>query len=371
MGHGVQMWLQIMWFLTHATAAGTVILDEPDVYMHPDLQRRLARFLRDRFSQVVLTTHSVEIMSEVDPGEISVIDRRMPRAKFAGNLPAVQRILEGVGSAQNIHLARLWSARKMILVEGKDLKLLRYFRDRLFPDANEAFDAVPNMAIGGWDGWSYALGGSMLLQNAMGEDIKVYCVLDSDYHTPEEIAARYVRAMEKGVHLHIWRRKEIENYLLSANAIARLISTRCAHRNRDVAAETVSSKIDQLATETKEAALDGMSSAIFAQDKRLQLGTANKRARDWLSGRSERDGLLSVVSGKDIISGLSSWSQKEFKVSLTAGAIAREMKRNEVPEEIAAVVTAIEFGKTFEKPRGNGEPELSESGRRRRRTSPS
>lgn len=39
MGHGLQMWLQTMWFLACTPSSATVILDEPDVYMHPDLQR--------------------------------------------------------------------------------------------------------------------------------------------------------------------------------------------------------------------------------------------------------------------------------------------------------------------------------------------
>ena len=43
MGHGLQMWLQTMWFLARCRAFDTVILDEPDVYMHADLQRRLIR----------------------------------------------------------------------------------------------------------------------------------------------------------------------------------------------------------------------------------------------------------------------------------------------------------------------------------------
>jgi len=46
MGHGLQMWLQTMWFLARSRAAKVVMLDEPDVYMHPDLQRRLIRFLK-------------------------------------------------------------------------------------------------------------------------------------------------------------------------------------------------------------------------------------------------------------------------------------------------------------------------------------
>ena len=45
-----------------------LVLDEPDVYMHPDLQRRLIRFLLRRDQQVIVATHSIEMMSEVEPG---------------------------------------------------------------------------------------------------------------------------------------------------------------------------------------------------------------------------------------------------------------------------------------------------------------
>lgn len=125
MGHGLQMWLQTMWFLTCSKDASTIILDEPDVYMHADLQRRIIRFLRNRYPQIILTTHSVEIMSEVQPDEILVIDKRKTQSKFASSLPAVQSLIDNVGSVHNIHLARLSHARRFILVEGKDLKLLK------------------------------------------------------------------------------------------------------------------------------------------------------------------------------------------------------------------------------------------------------
>ena len=58
MGHGLQMWLQTMWFLAYAASSKSVILDEPDVYMHADLQRRLIRMLRTRRHQTIIATHS-------------------------------------------------------------------------------------------------------------------------------------------------------------------------------------------------------------------------------------------------------------------------------------------------------------------------
>jgi hypothetical protein len=67
MGHGLQMWLQTMWFIAKTPAESTVVLDEPDVYMHPDLQRKLYRLIKTRFAQAIIATHSVEIMAEADP----------------------------------------------------------------------------------------------------------------------------------------------------------------------------------------------------------------------------------------------------------------------------------------------------------------
>jgi len=51
MGHGLQMWLQTIWFLSRCSKSETIILDEPDVYLHADLQRKLIRLLKGKFRQ--------------------------------------------------------------------------------------------------------------------------------------------------------------------------------------------------------------------------------------------------------------------------------------------------------------------------------
>ncbi len=95
MGHGLQMWLQMIWFLSRAIDHETVILDEPDVYMHADLQRRFVRFVRSRHQQVIIATHSSEIMAEVLPDDILVVDRAREKSDFASSLPAVQKYPSG------------------------------------------------------------------------------------------------------------------------------------------------------------------------------------------------------------------------------------------------------------------------------------
>ena len=156
----------------------------------------------------------------------------------------------------NIHLARLWAARRFLLVEGKDIIILKRFHDLLFPDA-ESLQAIPNMEIGGWSGWPYAVGGSMAFRNAMGQDVVSYCVLDSDYHTPGQIAERYEDAKKRHVQLHIWQRKEIENYLVLPAVISRVVASRISGRKKKTpSSEDVEAKVIDIADKLEDEILD-------------------------------------------------------------------------------------------------------------------
>src|SRR5258708_995694 len=177
MGHGLQMWLQTMWFLTLSKGAPTIILDEPDVYMHPDLQRRIIRLIRRRHSQCIITTHSVEMLSEVRPEDVLIVDKRRRQSHFAASIPAVQRVIDTVGSAHNINLARLSTAEKLILCEENDLKLQKIFQHKLFLESPQPIDATPSMPMGGGGGWQPEVGSACLLQNVFGEPITTYCLL--------------------------------------------------------------------------------------------------------------------------------------------------------------------------------------------------
>lgn len=348
MGHGLQMWLQTMWFLTRAKNSSTIILDEPDVYMHADLQRRIIRFLRNKFPQLILTTHSVEIMSEVQPDEILIIDKRKPHSRFADSIPAVQSLINNVGSVHNIHLARLWNAKRFILVEGEDIKILKQFQNILFPSSEIPIDIIPNMPIGGWGGWSYAVGSSMTLRNSLGESIRVYCILDSDYHTQDEIRTRKSQAKSKDVELHIWKQKEIENYLLIPSAIQRLIAKKCKKRTHCPTVIDVTNKLKECALTMEDTIFDAISAELLGQNRSLGASGANKEARKIIMAKKiKKDGFLNLVSGKKLISDLSNWSQGEFGVSFNAISIAKEVLLKEVSNEMVAVITAIEHCNSF------------------------
>ncbi len=346
MGHGLQMWLQTIWFVSRVPAASIIVLDEPDVYMHPDLQRKLSRSIAGRFEQSIVATHSVEVMAEADPGEILVVDRTRRRSRYANTEPGVQLLIDQIGGIHNVHLARLWSCRRFLLVEGKDLALLRRFHSLLCPGAELPIDALPSLAIGGWGGWARAVGSSLAMKNAVGEQITVYCILDRDYHTDAQVDDRLAEAKAVGVQLHIWSAKEIENFLLNPSAIHRIIANRTGTKPAP-SPNSVWNEILAICETLKNTVIDGVAAEI-QKSKRVDLVAANREAREHVKCVWEDvDRRVAAVPGTEVLSRLSEWAQREFHVAFGPPAVARRMTRAEVPAEVVWIVEAIERGVGF------------------------
>ena len=129
-GFGFQVWCQLLTHLVRADTSTVVVADEPEIYLHPDVQRQLLGILRDLNTDVLVATHSSEIMAEADPSEILLINKRRRKAERLTDVSGVQRAMTAVGSIQNITLtARVLSRnRRVVFVEGDDdFRLLRRF----------------------------------------------------------------------------------------------------------------------------------------------------------------------------------------------------------------------------------------------------
>jgi hypothetical protein len=283
-------------------------------------------------------------MAEADPGEILVVNNKRSRSNYANTEPAVQVLVDQLGGIHNVHLARLWNAKRVLLLEGKDLGFLKTLHSTLHPAAETPLDAIPNLSIGGWGGWAHAVGSNMAFKNAVGDRITTYCIFDRDYHTPEEQNERYTQAAERGINLHIWQRKEIENYLLDPVVIARLI------RQRTKKAPPTSKKVEEFLLHAceleKDTVFDGIATHLAHQDRSLGAGGANKAARAVLTPRWDKNP-LDVVSGKTLLSRLSVWATQEYGVAIGAMALAKAFHASEIPAEMREIIGCIEAGSSF------------------------
>ena len=344
MGYGLQMWVQCMWFLSQCRPDAIVILDEPDVYMHADLQRRLIRLVSPLFSQLIVATHSVEIMEEVLPENIIPVDHRKKSIKSVGSHAILQQLVEGMGSVFNLDLARLFISKRFVVWEGPDTDrmIMAKFQSILFPQGLQSISAFPKSYVEGWGGWQKAMAiASVFNHNQV--NVKCYCIFDSDYHTPESIISRKQEARTRQINLHIWQRKEIENYTLQPEVILRYLQAK--KRKGRITMEILQNKIVEIENELKESIQDGLASEIQKQDKSLDYSSVRKRVEIRFNELWKNP--LDIVPGKEFIKKLSSWAKKEYGVNVHALAIIPFFSPNEIPSEMRRVITAIVQGESL------------------------
>lgn len=339
-GNGLQMWLQILWFISQCASDSVVILDEPDVYLHADMQRKLIRFLKNRFKQAIVATHSVDIMGEVNPEDILIVNRSNYQSKFATSSAKVQAVVNNFGSFHNIELVRFWSSKKVVFTEGRDdYKILTILYSKLGDARDTSLADFPNFPTEGWSGWQKVIGGKTIIDNG-GVSMKMYCLFDSDYRSQHELSERKIAAAEKGINLHIWKCKEIENYLISPEAITRLIQK--SNPDSEVSNEIVSAWINETTSGMKEFVVDKYSDAIQVNNRGWTPSQCRRAALDIVTPSwSNTDYRIERIPGKKLITQISDWSQNKFNVSLNAWNIAEEMLAEEISPEIANVINSI------------------------------
>lgn len=338
MGSGIQMWLQIIWFLCRTKSATTVILDEPDVYMHPDLQRSLLRLVKRRYPQIIIATHSVEILSEVDPKSIVTIDKTTRQMKYANNLKAVQSIVENIGSVHNLSLVRIGQARKCVFVEGEDLKILSKFYDLLFPNSEQSLEAIPYVELKGFSNLVEAYGASKLFFEETQGQIASICILDRDYYPDEYLADKMKKAIENNLALHIWSKKEVENYALIPVAVFR-ISEQPIENYADFLEE-----YEELAEQLKEYTQDCIMSKIYdlKRSDGWDVTKCTQWARNFMKAHwTSLQNKLDIISGKEMIKKTNEWVRRRYGKSCSLSKIISNMKAEEVDVEIKETLALL------------------------------
>ena len=130
-GFGFHVWCQILTHLVRAAGASTIVIDEPEIYLHPELQRKLLSILRALGPDVVIATHSSELVQEAEATDIAIVDKRKRSAQRISDVHGVETALEALGSVQNLALTELSRTRRILLVEGNEMRILRLFARRL------------------------------------------------------------------------------------------------------------------------------------------------------------------------------------------------------------------------------------------------
>lgn len=350
-GFGFQVWCQLLTHLSRAEQSNILVIDEPEIYLHPDVQRQLLGIIRGIRTQALLATHSVEIMGEADPGEILIIDKNKSSATRLKDVDGIQLALEALGSAQNITLTHLARTRKVLFVEGlQDFKIIKRFAKKIGYSVIEATNKVTPFESGGFTSWERVKAFSWGLSKTMKRTISIAAIYDRDYFCPEYIKLISEELDSELEMYHIHDRKEIENYLLSIPALERLLENQLDAREKRTGIKLEQNiSIKQILEEITEAERSEIQSQYIAKRQDYLRGsgkdsaTITKETISWFDNIwSDLDKRMTIVHGKRTIRKLREIIQKKYSVNLTNYQIIDSFSKDEVPISLVNLINKIE-----------------------------
>jgi predicted ATP-dependent endonuclease of OLD family len=186
-GFEFQVWLQLLTHLTNSADANVLIVDEPEIYLHPDLQHRLFHLLKATDKQIVLATHSAEMVNQAEHDDVVIVNKSRRSATRVTDIEGLQDALFSIGSAQNIHLARLSRGKKILFLEGNDFRLLRRLAAQLGLETLAEGIDLTVIPIGGFGQRQKIDNVAWTFEKVLRSEIAIAAVLDRDYRCAEEI----------------------------------------------------------------------------------------------------------------------------------------------------------------------------------------
>ncbi len=335
-GDGVQVFLQILLHIFNAVGVEVIVLDEPDVYLHADLQRRLIRLLDGINSQVIMATHSPEVVVAAPPDAVVWVDRSRRSGVRAPDPSALSGLAGSIGTQFNLKLARVLRSRLALFVEGKDLEHLALLARTAGAQAIVTEEGLATVPLGGATNWQRLEGFGWLAESLLEGAVKGMVLLDRDYHSTDAVNTLTTQLNEAGLQVHIWKRKELESYLLNPAAIARLTGADPAWVAEVLAEES-----------------DAFRSYVHGRMTTQRFEERIARKWDWNRVYDECGIELDLIwsdpearaarcPAKDLLARVNERLQGAGHDAVSAGALSRHLRLDEIPEEMSRVLLHID-----------------------------
>ncbi len=350
-GLGFQVWCQLLTYVSRCGESDLLVVDEPEVYLHPDVQRQLLGILRDVRPDVVLATHSTEILGEADPSEILLVDKARRSAKRLRDAEGVQQALDVIGSIQNITLTELARNRKLLFVEGlNDYKIIRRFARNFALTDLASGNGITALESGGFSSWPRVKALAWGFRKTLGTELKVAAVYDRDYQCGEEID-ELVSSLNTEIQLaHIHQRKEIENYLLVPVVLERVVMQLIAEKARRNGIDEVpqANVMDLLTFLTNEVKTDCQGQYVskyceyHRSSGRDQATLTSEALSRFESEWATLDTRMILVPGKKILKAFRQRCQSEWGITPTDIRLIDGFQRDEIPQDLIKLLTALD-----------------------------
>jgi hypothetical protein len=306
------------------------------VYLHPDLQRRLVHLLESTGAQIVMATHSSEIAAEAEPALVTLVDKARRRARRANDEKTLEWLSTQLGTAFNLRLARALRSKVVLFVEGRDMTVLRRLARKLKLANLENERGITVIKLDGFSRSDHVAPFVWLCEELLPNALKTFVLLDRDYRAEESIQSLEGDFKQAGIVAHVWRRKELESYLLTPSVIARLSGSTEHEAGELLADVTLDMGSDVFGRLLDEELKIGVS----ASRHRAQVTADFKRSFDerWVDPRFR----MEHCPAKQVIAKCNIRLQALGRKSVSVRSLASTHRIREIDDEMASMLQVIE-----------------------------
>jgi energy-coupling factor transporter ATP-binding protein EcfA2 len=221
-GQGLQVWFQIITHLVRLRRTSFLVLDEPEINLHPEKQNDLISIIKQYYrGTVLIATHSVELMNNVSVSHILHVQKgsKQPVFKETSDRANLEMIRSKVGSNFNLIASQFEECEIVMFTEDTtDYKRIERLA-RGFGIHRNVF----NVPLHGFSEYRKAIFYKEAYTLLIGKEVKYVVVLDRDYY-PEQYLNRITTDLERhGIRVVFTIGKEIENLFLHPGVIRVII----------------------------------------------------------------------------------------------------------------------------------------------------
>jgi len=205
-------------FLRHNVEHAVIVVDEPELHLHPEFARLLVRTMQNirPGNQLWLATHNTEIMDEAGRDRVVFLVRDAETQEaVATNATDEAEAMKIVKSLFG-YSGYVGIAKTIVFLEGIDSSSDRKIFTNLFPAYARKLKFVPSQSCENLSRINTAV--LSILESNLGW-MEFYMIRDRDY-LPTANVTKLVQRHSK--RLHVLDRFQIENYLLDDELIARV-----------------------------------------------------------------------------------------------------------------------------------------------------
>lgn len=348
-GFGFQVWCQMLTHLIQSKDKSIFLVDEPDVYLHSELQRQLLDILRNLGPDIIIATHSTEIITEAAADEIVVVEKDRTRSRRIRNPSSVGGVFNLLGSNLNPVLTQLAKTKRALFVEGKDFHILGRFAHRL---GHQRLGNRSDFAVVPLEGFNPEKMKNIKegMEITLGDSILSATVLDRDFRSDAECAFIKQKCLPHSDFVIIHLAKEIENFLLVPAAIDRAVSRQIEKRLRSTRgvfnAPWAREKLLTFAATKKAYVFSQYVAQTRTFGRSISLGRheteASEEVLKWLEEQWQNEDVrLSLIPGKEALNYLNSELQETLGLSVNPSAIIEAMKPEEVPNSMQELIELL------------------------------